>query len=72
MTQNQNLPRMYQLEQSVLENIKMFFPHVQITLHDLRNPTPEAVSKFYGAFLEELGVNIANLLQVIILESCSN
>ena len=71
MAQNQHLPRMYQMEQSVLENIKLFFPDIQITLHDLRNPTPEAVSKFYGAFLEELGANIANLLQVCTLVKVS-
>lgn len=64
MAQNQNLSRMYQMEQNVLESIKTYFPDVQIALHDLRNPTPEVVSKFYGAFLEELGANIANLLQV--------
>lgn len=64
MAQNQNLPRTFQMEQSVLDNIKVFFPHVQITLHDLRNPSPESVSKIYGSFLEELGVNTANLLQV--------
>jgi len=64
MAQGQTVPRMYALEQIVLENTKFFLSHVQITLHELRNPTPEVVSKFYCAFLEELGVNTANLQQV--------
>lgn len=67
MAQNPNQARMYQYEQNLLESIRLFLPDLTITIHDLRNPSPEFVSKFYNAFLEELGANTTNLLQVCIL-----
>lgn len=51
-------------DQALLNNIQEYLPDLEITLLDLKNPTHNAVCNFYTAFLEELGANAANVVQV--------
>lgn len=51
-------------DQALLSNIQEYLPDLEITILDLKNPTQTFVCNFYTAFLEELGANCANVVQV--------
>lgn len=51
-------------DQHLFEMIQEYFPDLEITLFDLKNPTHVHVCKFYTALLEELGANPTNMMQV--------
>ena len=63
MAYHQNSMKVPQ-DQILLQNIQEYLPDLEITLLDLKNPTHNAVCNFYTAFLEELGANAANVVQV--------
>lgn len=60
MAQNQK----HNTEQALLNSIKIYLPDLIFTTNDLKKPTSSSVCNFYTAFLEELGGNTANVVQV--------
>lgn len=66
MMHNQNAPKI-NTEQALLNSIKIYLPDLNLNSYDLKNPTQHIVCNFYTSFLEELGANTSNVVQVCIL-----
>ncbi|XKL68449.1 hypothetical protein PGB90_003940 [Kerria lacca] len=63
MMHNQNAPKI-NTEQALLNSIKIYLPDLNLNSYDLKNPTQHIVCNFYTSFLEELGANTSNVVQI--------